>query len=195
MSTDELKSKLDELIKSRNEKKVEPEIDWSKVIEEWKSRLDSLYADIETYLAEYKKEDKIKIQMTDICINESIGQYDTKEMFILIGGDVIELKPKGTNIIGSYGRVDVIYNHQLVCMFALLGKSINSTRDQIKITIGTEPNTVVDRSEDEKSQTKEPIVWKLVTYKYVHNRKTYDYKFLNKDTFLTTLFDILSSKE
>lgn len=72
----------------------------------WLNQLDKLYQNIKLYLKPY--ENKVKISEQDIILNEEfIGEYSVPKLFIVLGKDTVTLTPKGTNLIGVMGRVDM----------------------------------------------------------------------------------------
>lgn len=42
-----------------------------------------------------------------VGISKYIGNYEAPRMDIILGKDIIRLNPRGTLIIGSYGRIDM----------------------------------------------------------------------------------------
>lgn len=74
----------------------------------WLKSIDDLYSKINLWFEDFKKDGLIEIKDQEIYIDEeSIGKYRTKRLEIYIGNDVITLTPKGTFIIGSFGRIDL----------------------------------------------------------------------------------------
>jgi len=76
--------------------------------EQWVSSIDRLYDKIVVWLTPLKNDGLLEIKLTPIDITEEyLGLYSAKKMDILIGDDVISIKPRGTYILGAYGRLDM----------------------------------------------------------------------------------------
>jgi hypothetical protein len=84
-------------------------IDWEARKTEWLARLDGLYADIERHLEPHVGDGGIVLVRADIHMREEeIGEYEAPMLLIRIGTDEVILTPKGTNLIGATGRVDIV---------------------------------------------------------------------------------------
>lgn len=85
------------------------QVDWAKEREDWLGRLDELYRQIESFLAEYIKAGEVKLSYRDIELNEeNIGSYSARQMTLKIGRQEITMTPVGTLLIGAKGRVEVV---------------------------------------------------------------------------------------
>lgn len=95
---------------SRQKAPVEPApIDWEAEKNEWLQYLDILYKDVEIFLYEYVKENRISITYENMNLNEeNIGQYTVREMRLAFGNNRLRLTPIGTLLIGTKGRVDMV---------------------------------------------------------------------------------------
>ena len=91
----------------KQEKKIN--IDWDKRRLIWLESIYKLYANIKEWLAPFEQQDflYIKDEKEIDIIEEYIGHYKVKRLDIYLGNDIISLIPKGTLIIGSYGRIDM----------------------------------------------------------------------------------------
>jgi len=50
----------------------------------------------------------VSVEFVDITVRESnVGEYPAREMVVLVGDERVVFTPKGFNIFGSSGRVDV----------------------------------------------------------------------------------------
>lgn len=133
MTFDEFISQLD------NQKKSEIQIDWQAKKNQWLKYLGHLYGDIQSYLEPYK--DKIILNEQEVLINEEyIGEYSAKKLSIQLGKDTITLTPKGTNLIGASGRVDMNSSHGTI-------KLVLIEQDEKRLDIAKntkkEPNALV----------------------------------------------------
>lgn len=92
------------------EKKNQPEkaVNWDERKNSWVKSVNSLYADINTWLNPFINRSLISVRTKDISIYEQfIGSYDLKQLDIVVGKDIISLIPRGTLILGSNGRIDM----------------------------------------------------------------------------------------
>ena len=82
--------------------------DRQNLIQEWKQAIESLYAQIRTYLAEYEKDSSLIISEEGIRLTEeTLGSYGVQTMKIAAGPATIIIQPIGRMIIGAQGRVDM----------------------------------------------------------------------------------------
>lgn len=92
----------------KKQKENEKKVNWVKRKNDWTQAIESFYDEIEKWLITFKKQNLIDIQKKTIeLVEEYIGHYHTNRLDIYIGNDIINLTPKGTLIIGSYGRIDM----------------------------------------------------------------------------------------
>ncbi|MEX0780288.1 MAG: hypothetical protein WD491_04205 [Balneolales bacterium] len=93
----------------KKDKLEENKIDWEKRKIDWLAAIDTLYFQVKNWLKPFEDEGLIKIEDDKVITlyEDFIGSYDTKRLDIYFGSESIKLVPKGTLIIGSYGRVDM----------------------------------------------------------------------------------------
>ncbi len=84
-------------------------INWEERKINWLKSISELYTNIRGWLKTFEEKGFIQIKDDkEITLNEEyIGQYQTRRLDIYLGNDIISLTPKGTLIIGSYGRIDM----------------------------------------------------------------------------------------
>jgi hypothetical protein len=87
-----------------------PEIDWQKRRQEWLDALAGLYKKItEELLSESITRQLVTVSQSEKEITEEhLGKYRAQELILDISGEVVRLSPKGRNIIGAKGRVDLV---------------------------------------------------------------------------------------
>ena len=84
------------------------EVDWEARRERWVADLNYLYEMISTWLHSSAQNGLVKIVYEDkIIIEENIGTYTVRKMKLWVGTEQVIFDPKGTILIGSYGRVDM----------------------------------------------------------------------------------------
>lgn len=91
-----------------NAQKGDPEVkfDPQKEIEEYRSYLNQLYSIFEGSLHPYVKNGQIQVERDNIQINEeSLGTYEVPRLTLKLNTIHIQLKPEGTMLIASKGRV------------------------------------------------------------------------------------------
>ncbi len=75
--------------------------------DQWLKDLDSLYRNVDGFLAKYIKDGSISRDFTEIKLTEpGIGTYLARRMDIRIGRRHVALVPVGTLLVGCKGRVD-----------------------------------------------------------------------------------------
>lgn len=108
---------LEMLVRSHQARTMPP-IDWSRRKEKWLHELDILLQDIRSRLIDAGVP-AAQIRSVSYTINEeSLGQYEATGLAVRIGNSEVVFSPKGSVIIGGYGRVDVSGPHGEVKLIA-----------------------------------------------------------------------------
>jgi len=105
------KEQLQEFFREKVKKSDSAGIDWNARKKEWQKSLRELYHTIETFLDVKKgtKENLFKIGFQDKrLVEEHLGVYLVKELVLDVGDERVIFSPKGRNIVGAAGRVDLI---------------------------------------------------------------------------------------
>src|SRR5260370_37560243 len=101
----------------------------------WLRSLTDLHKKVESYLQKWIEAGGIEIQYRQIALNEEFcGAYEAPMMLIGIGTKQVELRPIGTMLIGSRGRVDVIGTSGRG-MISLLNKNATSARQLVQVNV------------------------------------------------------------
>ncbi|MEI9808642.1 MAG: hypothetical protein WDO16_12715 [Bacteroidota bacterium] len=104
----ELVDSFDELLLKKKEEQQNAKINWDERKETWLKSIDGFYRKINEWLDPFQKGGFLTISQKEITITEEyIGQYNTIRLDLYLGHDLISLTPRGTLIIGSYGRIDM----------------------------------------------------------------------------------------
>jgi len=158
-------------------------IDWNAQKEKWISALAKFYEQMDAWLSEYVSAGKIKVEQSQIEIEEEhIGKYAVEARLLRIGEDQVVFRPIGTLLIGAHGRVDM-EGPKGVVKFILTGKHSNGIR--ISVTIrGEEKKPVASGHTPEQP---DELVWKIATpppkVKFIE---------LNPDTFFDSITEVLN---
>ena len=104
--SDELK----DFLLSRQQHTSSNEIDWNERRRQWLDAVDRLYHKVtDELLAESIAQRLVTVSHAEREIKEEfIGTYRVPELVLDIGGETVRFSPKGRNIIGAKGRVDLI---------------------------------------------------------------------------------------
>jgi hypothetical protein len=100
---------FEDFLKKKSAENEKSKINWDERKANWLNSIDELYKNINNWLTPFKNQklitikDEKEIELTE----EYIGRYPVKRLDIYIGNDIISLTPKGSLIIGSYGRIDM----------------------------------------------------------------------------------------
>ena len=84
-------------------------IDWDARRNEYLAAVQDLYARIESMLAEPIGQKSVALHRRPKQLTENyIGTYSVDDLILLIGEEQVRFSPRGRNIVGATGRVDVI---------------------------------------------------------------------------------------
>ena len=105
------KDTLQEFFRAKKEKsqKEAERTDWAEKKRTWLRALDGLYKRItQDYLAKAIKEGSVIPKCTSTTIAEDfIGEYEVKDLVLQVEDERVIFTPKGTNVVGASGRVDI----------------------------------------------------------------------------------------
>lgn len=83
-------------------------IDWGRRREEWLSAINNLYGSIEGWLKELVQKGVVTLQRRPKQIDEAhLGAYSVDDLVLTVGDEKVTFSPKGRNVVGAQGRVDV----------------------------------------------------------------------------------------
>ena len=152
----------------------------------WRGELSKLYNSVRDWLSEY--EDKITLSFDDISIYEKpFGTYTVKSATIYLGNKKAHLKPIGTNIIGTPGRVDLIGP---VGTIKLVLADILATGPNILIEEFTSEADRLQKEAKRKEKASRPIDW---VWKATTPPPRLKYTTLTQDIFLDCLMSVLDA--
>lgn len=84
------------------------QVDPQEQLNEWLEYIETLYNKVENWLDDYIKKGRVALTYEELNITEElIGNYTVKQMNLSFAGNTIKLKPVGTMLIGTRGRVDI----------------------------------------------------------------------------------------
>ena len=86
------------------------QIDWQAKKERWLERIENLYVTIlNDYLAPAIQAGDVSYTYRPKQLEESyIGPYVVRELVLFVGDESVIFSPKGCNIVGSSGRIDLL---------------------------------------------------------------------------------------
>lgn len=159
-------------------------IDWNARRDKWLSSLVKFYEQLDSWLLEYVKAGKIKVEKSKIEIEEEhVGRYTVEVRVLNIGGEQVVFRPIGTLLIGAHGRVDM-EGPKGVVKFILTGKNSNGVR--ISVTVrgeGEKPSALTPPPEQV-----DELVWKIATpppkVKFIE---------LDSDSFFDSITEVLNA--
>ncbi len=147
-------------------------------IDKYRNLVNSLYADIDSWLSEEIESGKILTGIVPITITEErLGSYAVDEKWIQIGNARIQFHPVGTILIGTDARVDMVYGAKDV-MIIRAGENIESP-------YGTNLKEINGDSA-KKRMSPGKSVWK-----YVKDGYRLSYVTLNKDRFEDLIIEVV----
>ncbi len=85
------------------------DIDWDSRRNEYLAAVQELYQRIESMLAEPIGQKSLTLHRRPKQLTENyIGTYSADDLILVIGEEQVRFSPRGRNIVGAAGRVDVI---------------------------------------------------------------------------------------
>jgi len=94
--------------KKQNQAAVAGGIDWDERRRKYVAAVEDLYQQIEKILAEPIAKQTVKLARRKKDLTENyIGTYAVDDLLLVIGDEQVRFSPRGRNIVGSSGRVDV----------------------------------------------------------------------------------------
>lgn len=101
---------LRDFLLSRRQDASANEIDWEERRREWIDAVTRLYQMVsDDLLAESIAQELVTVSFADKEIKEErLGTYKVPELILNISGETVRFSPKGRNIIGAKGRVDLV---------------------------------------------------------------------------------------
>jgi len=98
---------LQEFFREKKQRANSSSVDWGAKRDAWIEAVERLYKTVaEDYLARVRAD--IELSYSEKAVTESyIGAYRIRELNLRVGDEQVLFSPKGTNIIGAQGRIDV----------------------------------------------------------------------------------------
>jgi hypothetical protein len=175
------KSEFDAFVKRQQQSAASTGADWSFELEHWLRYLDELYGKIEELLQDYIASGAITASYREIPMNEeSIGSYTARQMTLKIGPQEISLRPIGTLLIGTKGRVDVVGPSGRTRFLLVNNKA---SRPNIRMATGGEGQQNVPPPEDPPR----PITW---TWKIATSPPGIEYIELTQESLFRALMEV-----
>lgn len=84
-------------------------IDWDDRRDKYLAAVEELYRQIESVLAEPIRQKSVTVQRHPKQLTENyLGTYKADDLCLVIGSEQVRFSPRGRNIAGAAGRVDVV---------------------------------------------------------------------------------------
>ena len=105
-----MSKRLEEILRAKQRKQKESQIDHQKVREEWVSCCATLVAQISDWLAPLQIQQLLDTHAEKIVIfEEQLGEYEVDSLrIVFLESDVLKIKPIARFIIGAKGRIDIL---------------------------------------------------------------------------------------
>ncbi|MGA2701422.1 MAG: hypothetical protein ABSH35_10015 [Isosphaeraceae bacterium] len=96
-------------LKKQKQSEASAGIDWDERRDKYLAAVKDLYDQIETMLAEPIGQKTVTLQRRPKQLTENyIGTYSVDDLILVIGEEQVRFSPRGRNIVGAVGRVDVV---------------------------------------------------------------------------------------
>jgi hypothetical protein len=105
-----MNQKLADLLKRKNKQSdAVSGIDWDDRRDKYLAAVQDLYRQIEELLAKPIGKKTVTVQRRPKQLTENyIGTYSAEDLVLVIGNEQVRFSPRGRNIAGAAGRVDVV---------------------------------------------------------------------------------------
>ena len=176
------RQQFEEYIAARAEAPAESAIDWDARRDEWLRRLDEFYGRVEGYLQPYVERGAVCMDFAQRPMREEhVGAYDARALEIRIGPDTICLDPIGTELIGAWGRVDMV-GPKGSARFVLVPETLSEPK--VEAWILQDGETPPPERELEIDET----TWKIAT-----PPPRVLYEEFNDDSFFSAMMEVLDA--
>lgn len=102
------KERFENLLSKHGKSAAEPAIDWNQQKLDWIEFIRQFYESIESWLEPYANRGELSYRRTSLSLREDyIGAYSVDALSIDLAGQTVVLKPIGTLLIGTKGRIDM----------------------------------------------------------------------------------------
>src|SRR3546814_2714718 len=102
----------------------------------WLDKLAELYELVNKSLGDYVKSGDVSISRSPVTLHEEqLGSYQVDQLEILLGRQIVRLKPIGTFLIGARGRVDMVGPRGSV-RFVIVPPASQKPSIEITVSIG-----------------------------------------------------------
>ncbi len=188
------KNTFDDFVNAEVAKTKKPEHikeDWEKRKKDWVKQTQDFFQKIRLWLKEYTDSGNIKLESSEITINEEeLGSYKVDELNIVIGSKVAKLTPYGTILIGASGRIDLTYGTNKI-KFILTNKDLKGIGFTTKIYSNQAKEKIEKENKEEvkKMQKTTNLEWKIATEPPIIT-----FKSLDKESFLNVLMAAMVEK-
>lgn len=103
-----MEDQLVDFIRGKKGKAPSPDIDWQAKKDTWVGSVDSLYGYVREMLRESIASNDVTTNTVNVEVSEDfIGSYSMPVLELSVGSERVEFRPKGINVIGAAGRVDI----------------------------------------------------------------------------------------
>lgn len=100
---------LSELIQKKQKSATADAVDWDDRRDKYLRAVNDLYDQIRGILAEPIRRDAVSVRPHAKSLTEDyIGTYSVDDLVLVIGDEQVRFSPRGRNIAGAAGRVDVV---------------------------------------------------------------------------------------
>jgi hypothetical protein len=101
---------LTDLLKKKQKQATKEEvINWDERRDKYLAKIDQLYKQIESIFSEAIRDKTIHLSRRKKELSENyIGTYAVDDLVLLIGDEQVRFSPRGRNIVGAEGRVDLV---------------------------------------------------------------------------------------
>lgn len=150
--------------------------------EAWCQHVDILYTQIKELLNDFIEDGTVILTEHEVLITENfLGSYWINELHLMFGKNEIHFKPVGANVLGAYGRVDMLGPQKRILL--------------ILAEKGVKPGIKVQFVESSTKKDKEDTVHMPSEYEWliVQDKINDQYISFNEDSFTDALQTVIGN--
>jgi hypothetical protein len=188
MDTTQYIKQFEEFLSQKEaEGRDQPVIDDEKIKEDWLAKIDEFYSLIQKFLHDYLEEGKIVKEWKTIQLSEeTLGEYEVKQLILKIGNTRIVFTPIGRIILGALGRIDMSSDFGSVRFLVLPKKSNKSSLLSVSENHSPNINSLnISIGSNHEHDSNMELTWKIIT-----PPPHIDYLDVTKKSFFEALMEI-----
>jgi hypothetical protein len=110
------KDQLQEFFHEKKLKLQAPNVDWAAKRDQWIVAINALFDLIENDYLHGAQSDVEVSRSNEVIAENQVGEYEVPQLTLRVGNETVAFVPKGINVVGAQGRIDVVGDRGNVTM-------------------------------------------------------------------------------